>query len=114
MVRCSGTADVSAALRICHRHSIPVVPIAADTGLEGGANGSAGTVCLDLSGMDRILRIGAKDCDATVQCGAMKSALNAELTAHALAFPVGSGVDAGVGGMASTGPMSARRCATAP
>ncbi|MGA7204605.1 MAG: FAD-linked oxidase C-terminal domain-containing protein, partial [Specibacter sp.] len=55
------------------------------------------------SGMDKILRIGAADLDATVQAGVMKSALNAALAGHGLTFPVGPGVDASVGGMASTG-----------
>lgn len=103
VVRCTSTEDVSAALRICSRHRVPAVPIAAGTGLEGGANSTSESVCLDLSGMDAILRIGADDLDATVQAGVMKSSLNAALAAHGLTFPVGPGVDASVGGMASTG-----------
>lgn len=103
VVRCTETEDVATALAICSRHGVPAVPIAAGTGLEGGANSSADAVALDLSGMDRILRIGAADLDATVQAGVMKSALNAALAGHGLTFPVGPGVDASVGGMASTG-----------
>ncbi|PYI66544.1 FAD-binding oxidoreductase [Arthrobacter livingstonensis] len=103
VVRCTSTGDVSTALAICHRHGVPAVPIAAGTGLEGGANSTADAICLDLSGLDNILRIGADDLDATVQAGVMKSALNAALAGHGLTFPVGPGVDASVGGMASTG-----------
>ncbi|WP_113718533.1 FAD-binding oxidoreductase [Arthrobacter dokdonensis] len=103
VVHCTSTADVSTALAICSRHGVPAVPIGAGTGLEGGANSTADAVCLDLSGMDGILRIGARDLDATVQCGVMKSSLNAALADHGLTFPVGPGVDASVGGMASTG-----------
>ncbi|MGO2541590.1 MAG: FAD-binding oxidoreductase [Specibacter sp.] len=103
VVHCTSTDDVSAALSICSRHGVPAVPIAAGTGLEGGANSTADAICLDLSGMDKILRIGAGDLDATVQAGVMKSSLNAALAGHGLRFPVGPGVDASVGGMASTG-----------
>lgn len=103
VVHCVSTEDVSAALAICHRHGVPAVPIAAGTGLEGGANSTAESIALDLSGMDKILRIGASDLDATVQAGVMKSSLNAALAGHGLTFPVGPGVDASVGGMASTG-----------
>jgi len=102
VVRCSSTEDVSAALAICHRHGVPVVPIGAGTGLEGGANSSPGCVCLDLSPMAAILHLGVEDLDATVQAGVMKSTLNAALAPHGLFFPAGPGVDASFGGMAST------------
>src|SRR5699024_6795136 len=103
VVHCTSTGDVSEALAICSRHGVAAVPIAAGTGLEGGANSTADSICLDLSGMDKLLRIGSADLDATVQAGVMKSALNAALAGHGLTFPVGPGVDASVGGMASTG-----------
>ncbi|MEV8144236.1 FAD-linked oxidase C-terminal domain-containing protein [Specibacter sp. NPDC078709] len=103
VVHCTSTGDVSEALAICSRHGVAAVPIAAGTGLEGGANSTADSICLDLSGMDKILRIGSADLDAIVQAGVMKSALNAALAGHGLTFPVGPGVDASVGGMASTG-----------
>ncbi len=103
VVQCASTEDVSATLAICSHHGVSVVPIAAGTGLEGGANSTAGSICLDISGMDKILRIEADDLDATVQAGVMKSSLNEALAQHGLTFPVGPGVDASVGGMASTG-----------
>jgi len=103
VVACRSTEDVSAVMRIAHATGTPVVPIAAGTGLEGGANSSAGSIALDLSGMDRILDVSEADLDATVQAGVMKSALNAVLAEQGLVFPVGPGVDASVGGMAATG-----------
>lgn len=102
VVRCHSTDDVSTVLRWAHATGTPVVPIGAGTGLEGGANSSKGSVALDLSPMDAILEISEPDLDATVQAGVMKSALNAALAPHGLVFPVGPGVDASVGGMAST------------
>ncbi|MEO6529672.1 MAG: FAD-binding oxidoreductase [Specibacter sp.] len=114
VVRCTSTGDVSAALRICSRHRVPAVPTAAGTSLEGGANSTTESMCLDLSGMDALLRIGADDLDATVQAGVMKSSLNGALAAHGLTFPVGPGVDASIGSMASTGPVEPLPCGTAP
>ncbi|MFD1212086.1 FAD-binding oxidoreductase [Arthrobacter sp. GCM10027362] len=111
VVRCTSTHDVAAAARICAAHGVPMVPAGAGTGLEGGANARPGWVVIDLSPMDRILRIGAADLDATVQAGVLKSRLNAALQPHGLWFPAGPGVDASFGGMASTcasGTMAVR------
>ena len=111
VVRCESTDDVAAAVRICAAHGVPVVPIGAGTGLEGGANARPGWVVIDLSPMDRILRVGAADLDATVQAGVLKSRLNAALEPEGLWFPAGPGVDASFGGMASTcasGTMAVR------
>ena len=111
VVRCGSTGDVAAAVRICAAHGVPVVPIGAGTGLEGGANARPGRVVIDLSPMDRILRIGAADLDATVQAGVLNSRLNAALEPEGLWFPAGPGVDASFGGMASTcasGTMAVR------
>ncbi|MCZ9883463.1 histidinol-phosphate transaminase [Arthrobacter sp. B2a2-09] len=102
VVRPSSTEDVASAVRICAAHGVPVVPIGAGTGLEGGANARAGVVTIDLSGMTGILRLSPADLDVTVQAGVMKSALNTELDPFGLFFPVGPGVDASVGGMCST------------
>ncbi|WP_427015543.1 FAD-binding oxidoreductase [Pseudarthrobacter sp. P1] len=111
VVSARSTADVATAVRICAAHGVPVVPIGAGTGLEGGANARPGTVTIDLSGMAEILRVSSADLDATVQAGVMKSRLNAALEADGLFFPVGPGVDASVGGMSSTrasGTMAVR------
>ncbi|WP_392507972.1 FAD-binding oxidoreductase [Naumannella halotolerans] len=96
------TEQVSTALRICHRHRLPVVTRGSATGLEGGSNAFDGSVVLDLRAMDRIVAIHAADFDAVVQPGVMKSSLNAALDPHGLFFPGGPGVDASMGGMIST------------
>lgn len=53
VVHCTSTDDVSAALSICSRHGVPAVPIAAGTGLEGGANSTAGSICWTCPGWIR-------------------------------------------------------------
>ena len=102
LVRATSTDDVATALRICHQHHTPVIPRGSGTGLEGGANTRAGSICLDLSGMNRITAIAADDLYASAEAGVMKSQLNAALQEHSLHFPAGPGVDASVGGMAAT------------
>ncbi|WP_150462246.1 FAD-binding oxidoreductase [Nesterenkonia ebinurensis] len=111
VVQPRSTQEVAETMRICHEHKVPVVPRGSGTGLEGGANTSADSICLDLSAMTQILHIAADDLYATVEAGVMKSQLNAALAAHRLQFPAGPGVDASVGGMAATsasGTMAVR------
>lgn len=96
------TEEVAAAVALCAEYGAAVVPRGSGTGLEGGANTSAGSVCIDLSSMDAIVEVAVDDMYARVEAGVMKSALNASLAGHGLHFPVGPGVDASVGGMAAT------------
>lgn len=96
------TEEVAAAVALCAEYGAALVPRGSGTGLEGGANTSAGSVCIDLSSMDAIVEVAVDDMYARVEAGVMKSALNASLAGHGLHFPVGPGVDASVGGMAAT------------
>lgn len=102
VVSCQSTDDVVTAVRICARHRIPLVPFGAGTGLEGGVNPSAGGVSLDLTGMNRVLRVSTGDLDATVQAGVTRLQLNDRLGGQGLFFPVDPGADASLGGMAAT------------
>lgn len=99
--------EVAVALGICEEHGVAVVPRGSGTGLEGAANTTADAICLDVSGMDRILEIAPDDLYARVEPGVMKSALNSALADHGLFFPVGPVVDASIGGMASTSASGA-------
>ena len=102
VVACDSTAAVAAALRTCHEARCPVVPFGAGTGLEGGANATSQSVTLDLSGMNRILRVSGEDLDATVEAGVTRLQLNAALAREGMFFPVDPGADASLGGMAAT------------
>jgi len=96
------TAEVSTALAICHAHNCPVIAWGAGTSLEGHALAVRGGVTVDMGRMDRLLTIHTEDMDVTVQPGLTREALNTELRATGLFFPIDPGANASIGGMAST------------
>ena len=99
---CESTDEVAALLQICSRHGVPVVPFGTGTGLEGGVVATHGGVAVNLSRMNRILRVSSDDLDATVQAGVTRVELNDHLGQSGLFFPVDPGADASLGGMAAT------------
>jgi D-lactate dehydrogenase (cytochrome) len=96
------TAEVAEILRICSSHGIPVIGYGAGTSLEGQAQSPQGGICVDFRLMNRVLQINPEDMDVVVQPGLTREALNAELRATGLFFPVDPGANASIGGMAST------------
>ncbi len=96
------TAEVSAAVRICADAGVPVVAWGTGTSLEGHALAFQGGVTLDLGRMNHILAIHDADLDAVVQPGVTREALNTELRATGLFFPIDPGANASLGGMAAT------------
>lgn len=96
------TAEISAILKICHAHDIPVIGWGAGTSLEGHALATQGGLTLDLMRMDKVLSIEQENMLATVQPGVTREALNTDLRATGLFFPVDPGANASLGGMAAT------------
>ena len=96
------TEEVSAVVRAAGRHGAPIVPFGAGTSLEGHVNAIAGGISLDLSRMNRVLRVSADDLDATVEAGVTHRQLNKALANTGMAFWVDPGADATIGGMAAT------------
>ena len=96
------TAEVSFILALCNAHDIPVVGWGTGTSLEGQALATQGGLTLDMSRMNQVLDIRPEDMLAVIQPGVTREALNADLRATGLFFPVDPGANASLGGMAST------------
>jgi D-lactate dehydrogenase (cytochrome) len=98
----ASTEEVSQAVRFCAERAIPIVPYGVGTSLEGNFLAAHGGLCIDLSQMDRLLRVNAEDLDCTVEAGVTRKQLNADLRDTGLFFPIDPGADATLGGMAAT------------
>jgi FAD/FMN-containing dehydrogenase len=98
-VRPRSTEEVSAVLRLCSAHGVPVVPQGGLTGLAGAAVPSAAGIALSLERMQAIESVDAQTRTLTVQAGATVQAVQEAAAAHGLLF----GVDFGARGSARIG-----------
>jgi D-lactate dehydrogenase (cytochrome) len=96
------TDEVSAIVRTAARHQAAVVPFGAGSSLEGHVTAVAGGVSVDMTRMNRVLRVSAEDLDATVEAGVTHRQLNKALANTGVYFWVDPGADATIGGMAAT------------
>ncbi|MEU5692106.1 FAD-linked oxidase C-terminal domain-containing protein [Actinosynnema sp. NPDC020468] len=78
--------DVRRTVAHAARHGVPVVPRGAGSGVAGGALAGAGSIVLDLSGLDRIVELLPDEAIAVVEPGVITADLDAAATAHGLRY----------------------------
>jgi len=86
VVRPTSTEQVSLVMRTAHARGVPVVPQGALTGLAGGADAVEGAILLDLTAMNRIVRIDPIDLVAVAQPGVITADLATTVAEHGLFY----------------------------
>ncbi|KIO75629.1 dehydrogenase [Pedobacter lusitanus] len=82
------TAAVSALLRLCNTHHVPVTPRGGGTGLSGGALPVYGGVLLSMERFKAIISIDTENLQATVEPGVITEEFMNAVDAQGLLYPV--------------------------
>ncbi len=81
------TAQVSALMRICNKHLIPVTVRGAGSGLAGGALPVYGGLVISMKRFDKILKIDRRNFQVTVEPGVITEILQNTLREEGLFYP---------------------------
>ena len=79
--------EISAVLKICSRHRIPVTPRGAGTGLAGGALPQMGGVVISMERFNSILHIDERNLQVTTEPGVITEILQNAVRAKGLFYP---------------------------
>ncbi len=96
------TEEIAKIVQTCAKYSVPIIPFGAGTSIEGHVLALRGGICMDLSLMNQIIELNEADMYVTVQAGVTRNELDTRLEGTGFFFPIGPGVNATLGGMAST------------
>src|SRR5207247_5750786 len=83
--------EVAEIVKVSARFQTPIVPFGAGTSLEGHVHAVRGGIAIDLRQLNRVVRVGVDDLDATVEAGVTRLQLNRALRNTGLTFPVDPG-----------------------
>lgn len=87
VVKPSTTEQISAIMRLCHAHLIPVTPRGAGTGLSGGALPHFGGLLLSTEKLNRILQIDERNLQVTTEPGVITEILMNAVKEKGLFYP---------------------------
>ncbi|HZF81186.1 MAG TPA: FAD-binding oxidoreductase, partial [Rubrivivax sp.] len=102
VVFCESTAEVALVVALAAEHAVPVIPFGVGSSLEGHLLAVEGGISVDLSRMNRIVRVNPEDLTVTVEAGVTREQLNREIKDTGLFFPIDPGANASLGGMCAT------------
>lgn len=91
VVYAQSTQDVADCVRLAAQYQVPVIPYGAGSSLEGHLLAVQGGISIDVSRMNRVLRVNAEDMTVTVQPGILRKQLNDAIKDQGLFFPIDPG-----------------------
>ncbi len=88
VVRAQNTAQISALLKLCNEHLIPVTPRGGGTGLAGGALPVKGGLMISMENFNRIIEIDERNLQATIEPGVITEVFMNAVEEKGLLYPV--------------------------
>lgn len=82
------TEQVSALMKLCNKHLVPVTPRGAGTGLSGGALPVVGGLLIAMERFNKVLAIDEQNLQATVEPGVITQEFMNQVAAKGLLYPI--------------------------